>query len=240
MISDLLSRLRARGQARGVSLLEIIAQDLRYGGRILRKSPGFTAVALLSLALGIGANTAAFSVIHAVLLRSLPYPDPNRLVVLLLQTGSKVYPALSIPHFEFWKEHSASFASIAGYRGGGERGLEGANGREWIETVSATGDFFKTLAVRPALGREFNPDELRQEGARAIMLTDGLWRRSFGADPAVLGRAVRIDDYLYTIVGVPANYRGSCGPARMPDSRKSYARPSPTSIQTSACFASDR
>jgi putative ABC transport system permease protein len=182
-----------------IGFIETLWQDLRYGVRVLRKSPGFALVAVLSLALGIGANTAAFSVIHAVLLRSLPYPDPGRLVRL----GQDITQgAVSIPEYEFWKEHASSFASAAGYRGGGDRNLIFGAGQEWIKTMTVTADFFRTLGIAPSLGREFNSEETRPRGPQAIVLSDSLWQRSFGADPEVLGRSITLDDTRYSVIGV--------------------------------------
>ena len=182
-----------------IGFIETLWQDLRYGVRVLRKSPGFAIVAVLSLALGIGANSAAFSVIHAVLLRSLPYPEPGRLV----RVGQQVtHGDVSIPEYEFWKEHAFGFAAAAGYRGGGDRDLIFGAGQEWIKTMTVTADFFRTLGIAPALGREFNAEETRPRGLQAIMLSDSLWRRSFGADPEVLGRSVTLDDTSYSVVGV--------------------------------------
>ena len=181
-----------------IGFIETLAQDLRYGFRALRNSPGFAAVAILSLALGIGANSAVFSVIHAVLLRSLPYPEPGQLV----RVGRQVTQAVSIPEYDFWKEHAISFASAAGYRGGPDRNLLFGAGQEWIKTMIVTADFFRTLGIPPALGREFNLEETRPKGPQAIILTDGLWRRVFASDPEILGRAVTLDDTSYTVVGV--------------------------------------
>lgn len=187
-----------------ISIVEIAIQDLRYALRLLFKSPGFTTVAVLSLALGIGANTAVFSVVHAVLLRPLPYPEPDRLVSLD-QKGFQ--GALSIPELDFWKEHSNSFASLAGHRGVADQNLIFGTGREWIKTTVVTTDFFRTLGVNPVLGREFKLEETRPGGPQAIILSDSLWRRDFGADPGVLGRAVTLDGASYIVVGVlPAGF----------------------------------
>jgi putative ABC transport system permease protein len=182
-----------------IGFLETLWQDFRYAVRMLRKAPGFAAVAVLSLALGIGANSAVFSVIHAVLLRPLPYPGVNRLV-RVGQQGS--YGDVNIPQYEFWKEHASSFASAAGYRGGGDRNLTFDANQQWVKAMTVTADFFRTLGVAPALGREFTPDEARRGGPQAIILSDGLWRNAFGANPAVLGRSVRLDDVSHVIVGV--------------------------------------
>jgi predicted permease len=179
--------------------LESLGQDLRYALRLLRKSPGFTTVAVLSMALGIGVNTAMFSVINAVLLRFLPYPQPGQLVRVGQQGGQS---EVTIPEYEFWKEHSRVFSSMAGYRGGGERRLVWGAGQEWIETLTVTTDFLRTLGVRPALGREFSSEETHAGGPRAIVLSDSVWRRGFGADPQVLGRAITLDNASFTIVGV--------------------------------------
>ncbi len=174
-------------------------EDLRHGFRVLRNSPVFTLVAVLSLALGIGVNTAVFTVVNAVLLRPLPYLDPDRILRL---DHAQNHASLSIPELEFWKEHSSSFASVAGYRGGGDRNLAAAGSREWIKTLSITTNFFRTLAVSPALGREFTAEETRFGGPSAIVLSDALWRRTFAADPTILGRTVRLDENDFTVVGV--------------------------------------
>ena len=183
----------------GWGWLETTGQDLKFAVRTVEKSPGFAATAVLTLALGIGANTTMFSVIHAVLLRPLPYPSSGELV-RLAQKGSG--GALSIAEYEFWKQNSSSFSSVAGYRGGGERRLISAAGHEWIRVLTVTTDFLRTLGVRPVLGREFNAEEAHAGGRQAIILTEGLWRRALGADPGAVGQAVTLEDASYTIVGV--------------------------------------
>ncbi len=182
-----------------VAWLETISQDLRYGLRALRKTPGFTAMAVLSLALGVGANTAVFTVVHAVLLHPLPFPEPERVVA--------VGQSVTIAEFEFWKENSASFVSAAGHRGVSNRRLVLGPREEWIGAMSVTTDFFRTLGTPLALGREFTAGETRARGPQAIILSDGLWRRAFGGDPGVVGRAVTLDDRSFTIAGVlPARF----------------------------------
>src|SRR5438270_10439927 len=183
-----------------LAMLETLWQDLGYALRLLRRSPGFTLVAVLSLALGVGANTAVFSVVQAVLVRPLPYPQPDQLVLV----GQQVtHGAVSISEYEFWKEHASSFATAAGYRGPGDRDLEYRGRHEWIKAMPVTADFFRTLGVGLALGREFNADETQARGPQAIVITDRLWRHVFDAGPEVIGRTVRLDDAAtYIIAGV--------------------------------------
>jgi putative ABC transport system permease protein len=180
--------------------MENLFHDLRYALRSLRKSPGFTAAAIILLALGIGANTAVFSVVHAVLLRPLPYPQPDRLVQLLRGVGQS---NVSIPEYQFWSQHASAFASVAGCdQGVWDISLDTGAAFEWIKVTRVTENFLKTLGVAPSLGREFNADETRPNGPQAILLSDSLWRRMFAGDPKVLGRAVTLGKTRYTITGV--------------------------------------
>jgi putative ABC transport system permease protein len=179
--------------------LETLWQDLRYAVRVLRKSPAFALVAILSLALGIGANTAVFSVVHAVLLRPLPYAQPDRLVLMGQKTTQG---AVNMLEFAVWREHCASCSSTAAYGGTGEASLQYGSTREWIRSMPVTDRFFATLGVPLALGREFNAAEARPNGPPAAVLSDGLWRRIFGADREVVGRAVSLGGRAYTVVGV--------------------------------------
>jgi putative ABC transport system permease protein len=182
-----------------IRLLETLWQDLRYAWRMLRKSPGFAVVGVLSLALGIGPNATIYSVIHAVLLRSLPYPEPER---LLRVEQPRTQGAVTMAELAFWKEHSVSFLSAAGHRGTSDRMLVSGDRTEWIQTMPVTTDFFRTLGVMPALGRELQPEETRSGGPLAIVLSHALWQRVFGADPKAAGRVVTIDNANYTVVGV--------------------------------------
>src|SRR5262249_24387935 len=156
-------------------------------------------------ALGIGANTAVFSVVHAVMLRSLPYPESGRLVRMVRGPGE---PDITIPEFQFWKEHSSAFVSVAAsddFTAG--RSFDSGTPFEWIKVRRVSQDFLKTLGVAPALGREFDADEARAGGPRAILLTDKLWRSLFGANPDVLGRSVKLGATSYTIAGIlPASF----------------------------------
>lgn len=188
--------------SRGISILDIAMRDLRYALRVLSKSPGFTCIAILSLALGIGANTAVFSLVNAVLLRPLPYPEPDRIVHLARQYRSERGDALTIHQMQFWQEHSTVFASMAGYRGTGERDMLAGSIREPINAMAITTDFFRTLGTGPVLGRAFDNLETRPGGPCAIILTDALWRRIFASDTSVAGRAVTLDGDPYTVVGV--------------------------------------
>src|SRR5262249_12031580 len=167
-----------------IRFLQTLWQDLRYALRAWRRSPAFAVLAVLSLALGIGANTTIYSVVHAVLLRSLPYPDPSRLVRV---EQTRTQGELTMPELELWKQHSASFVSSAGYRGTSDRMLVRGDKVEWIQTMPVTADFFRTLGIMPALGRELHPEETRPRGPLAIVLSNGLWQRLFGGDlPALV------------------------------------------------------
>lgn len=177
--------------------------DLRFAFRQLRKSPGFTFVAVLTLSLGIGANTAIFSVINAVLLRPLPYPDAQRIVYL--SESDQVQSAISINWLDFldWKHDNTVFENLAATRRESFN-LSGVAGRE-AERVSGavvTANFFKVIGVAPEFGRVFSEDEDRRGGHALAVISDGLWQRAFQRDPNVLGRAINLHNALYTVVGV--------------------------------------
>lgn len=178
---------------------EHACNDLGHAVRMLYKNPGFTAVAVASVALGIGVNTAMFSVMNSVLFRPLPYPNPSELVVVTQQDGRS---DLSIPEYDVVREQSHVFSSIAAYRGGGDRRLEWSAGADWVTTLSVTEDFLRTLGVAPVIGRSFGVDEMHPGGPQAVILSNGVWRRTFAADPAIIGQLVALDGTAFKVVGV--------------------------------------
>ena len=181
-----------------------IAQDLRFGLRQLRKSPGFALTAALTLALGIGANTAVFSVINALLLRSLPYKDASRLVMIWSSVPSRGLATFSSsgPDYRAWRDGSHSFDDMGAYVPG-EDNL-GIAGKAAADVVSAqsTASVFSTLGVMPFLGQRFSSRNEQWGEHRVLMLSYGLWQREFGSDPNVLGRQVHLNGEVFTIVGV--------------------------------------
>jgi len=190
--------------ARGLTLLDDVARDVRFGIRTLRRNPGFVAVALLCLGLGIGANAAVFSVIDAVLLRPLPYSAPDRLVRVfetLPARGPGWRGAVSFPNYEDWALQETSLQHLTAFQVGSSN-LVGAEGAERIPTVSASASFFTSLGVRPLLGRGFAAGEDRPGSNRVVVLGESLWRRRFGGDPGVLGRSITIDGRPHEVIGV--------------------------------------
>lgn len=180
-----------------------VTADFRYAIRMLRRNPGFAAVAIATLALGIGANTAIFSVVNAVILRPLPYPHPDEMVqVNLVWKGGNVNDSLTAPEFEFYRDHAGAFQAIAGFRGGPDLEIKGAGTSEWVKSLRVTDGFFQTLGVSPAMGRGIRRDETRPGSAPTAVLSDSLWRKAFGADPTVIGRQVAMGDGSYMVVGI--------------------------------------
>jgi predicted permease len=178
-----------------------LAQDLRYAVRMLAKSPMFTAIAVLTLALGIGGNTAIFSVVNAVLLKPLPYSNPNELAIL--SEKSAEFPEMSVayPNFEEWRDQSQTFAQLAAFRA--ESFSLAAGGKaEHVRAREASASFLTLLGVRPLLGRNFLPEEDRAGAAPVAILGYGLWQTKFGGDPQIVGKPVVISDKSYTVVGV--------------------------------------
>src|SRR5262245_19469039 len=190
-------------------IMQTIWQDLRYGARMLMKKPGFTLIAVITLALGIGANTAIFTVVNAVLLRPLSYSEPERIMRLAPEWPNASFRNASEPKFVFWREHSQAFDGVAATIGiGSGVNLSGGGEPEFVRGVSVSADFFRVLGVNPAIGRGFTKEEDSPNGARVIILSYGLWQRRFGADPAVAGKSVSINDNPYTVVGVtPEDFR---------------------------------
>jgi len=196
--------------------MRMLWQDLKYGLRMLAKNPGFTAVAVITLALGIGANSAIFSVVNAVLLKPLPYPDSGRLVMLWESSPARGFEQEKVtgPDFIDWRRQNHAFESIAfwpGWLGADEFNLVGADGVEKVKAVYASSGLFSVLGVMPLLGRPFLPEEDQWEGNRVALISYELWQSRFGADPSVLGRNLTVDSYGrrdYTIVGVmPVGFR---------------------------------
>jgi predicted permease len=200
-----------REQRRGF-WLETLAADLRYGLRMLRKNPGFTAVAILTLALGIGANTAIFSVLDAVILKPLPYTQPERLALIwseLKSAGQSRVPS-SGPDLADLKRRSRLLQAVGGIWVS-SAALTGTGEPEQIKVAFVTHDFLSILGVRLARGRMFSPEDDLTNATATAILTDGLWRRRFGADPQILGKAVRLDGQDVqgaTVIGIlPPDFR---------------------------------
>ena len=185
-----------------------LAQDVRYAVRTLRKSPGFTLVAILTLALGIGANTAMFSVVRGVVLASLPYYQPDRLVMLLESNQRFAQDAISYPNFVDWQRSARSFEQMAAIMLHQGYDLSGPGSPEHLDGVEVTAGFFSTLGVAPSVGREFSPQEDQRGGTPAVIISNRLWRSRFGASPQALGKSLVLSGTDYAIVGVlPAGFR---------------------------------
>jgi len=201
--------------ARGVSFIETTIQDVRYGLRVLRKSPGFTAVAVLTLALGIGANTAIFSFLDAALNWHFPIKDQGRIVNLWGSNNSigAQRSSLSVPDFLDYRQQNRVFEDLAAYVG------QSFHLTNVAEPLSLSGsrvsfNYFHVLGVQPAAGRDFLPEESEGGKPRVVILSHGLWQASFGADPAIPGRNITLNRESYTVVGVmPAGFHLFMGDA---------------------------
>jgi putative ABC transport system permease protein len=194
------STLSDRASATGDSSMANLWQDLKYSGRLLVRAPVFSAAIILTLGLAIGASTAVFSVVNTVLLKALPFSQPERLVLLYEAIGKSGPVGFSAPDFRGFRERAKSFDGMAAF---GDTGYElsGVQQPERITAARVSASLFDVLGVAPALGRTFSVDD--DEGRRpVVILSDGLWRRGFAADPGVLGRAILLDRVSYTIVGV--------------------------------------
>jgi len=194
-------------EVRAGAWLDIVFQDIRYGARMLRKNPGFTAVAILTLALGIGANTAIFSVVSAVLLRPLPYANPQQLIVLRETTQSVGPHSPSYPDFLDWRKQSRTFSQMAAINNR-EFNLSGVAQPENISGYAVSANCLSMLGVRPFLGRDFLPSEDAPGSAPVVLLSYALWQSHLGADPSPVGKNITLDGRSFTIIGVlPPNIR---------------------------------
>ena len=190
--------------------MRTVLQDVRFGLRTLIKRPAFTAVVVLTLALGIGANTGIYSVVHGVLLRPLPYADPDRLVHISWHFGGTAMgQAVSADKFLFWQKHSRAFEETAVHDlGNSGFNLLAGNEPERVTGMRVSESIFRTIGVQPALGRGFTRDEDTPGGPRAAVLNDHLWKRRFASDRNIIGRAIQIDGQAHTVVGVmPAGFQ---------------------------------
>jgi predicted permease len=189
-------------ERRGLPLLESVLKDLRFGLRMLRKNPGFTVIAILTLALGIGANTAIFSVVNTVLLRSLPFPHASQIVNLSARSTMFDFPylGLSLPDITDVRARASTFALLAIDRDSPKE-ISGEGKPERVEGTEVTEDFFPVLGIRPLCGRTFTSADM-QAGNRTVVLSDSLWRDRFGGDPAAIGKSITLDGQPHTIIGV--------------------------------------
>jgi putative ABC transport system permease protein len=182
-------------------------QDLRYGARMLRKNPGFSSIAVLTLALGIGANAAIFSVVNAVLLRPLPFKEPDRLT-MIRETKLPQFPEFSVSPGNFldWKSQNTVFEQLVAYHGLSFN-LVGTGDPEELRGQRVTDGFFAMLGIKPELGRDFLPEEDQSGRSNVAIISHGLWQRRFGGDPKIINQAITLSGQSYTVVGVlPATF----------------------------------
>src|SRR5215469_3195140 len=191
-------------------------QDARYGARILRKNPGFTAIAVLTLALGIGATTAIFSIVDAVLSRSLPYSDPNQLVLIFdvpLQQPDAL-SSISYRDFTLCREQNHVFSEMAG-NAFHDLTLTGADEPSIVNTAAVTPEIFPVLGAKPLAGRTLLPEDGKQGAAPVAVVSENLWHSRFGSDPALIGQSITLDMRPFTVVGIlPASFRYPDGAPR--------------------------
>jgi putative ABC transport system permease protein len=188
---------------RRTRMWDAVRQDLIFSARMLRRQPGFTAIALLALALGIGANTAIFSVVDAVLWRALPYPDADRVLALGEQRPreGRLFGAISPADFYDWRRDAQSFSAMAAYYEGAAN-LTGTGEPERIRTLAVSAGFLDALGLAPSQGRNFTIEEETEGRHRVVLLTDALWRQRLGAEPAVVGRTIILDGNPFLVAGV--------------------------------------
>ena len=193
-------------EARGVKFIEELWQDLRYGLRLMNRSPGFTAVVVVTFALGIAANAVIFSVVNGVLLKPLPYPHPDQLVTLHQSKPNFETGAIPYPNFLDLRRENRTFSAMAVTRGSGFT-LTGVGEPERISAQLVSADFFSMLGVEPVLGRTFSPGEDERGAAPVVLISADLWHRKLGSAPDVIGKGINLDDRSYTIIGViPADF----------------------------------
>jgi len=187
--------------------MQTILEDLRYSLRLLRRSPGFTIVAGFALALGIGANTAIFSVVNGVLLRPLPYPEPGRLMMVYETSREFNHSSVAYPNFLDWQRENHSFTDIAAFRGD-DFNFTGSGQPEHLSGEYVSAGFLSVLGVNPVLGRNFSPQEDQQDAAGVVILGYGLWNRRFGADRNILGKLMTLNARNYAVIGIlPSDFR---------------------------------
>ena len=183
--------------------MSLLWNDLRFAARLLAKAPGFTAVAVLTLALAIGANTAFFTLVNGALLAPLPFPEPERLVNLTRRSPDGNGYSVSVPKFAYWQQHATSFSGVAAFDDlGSGFNLAGDGLPERLVGSRVTHEFFTTFGVQPALGRGFLPEEDVPGARPAVVLSHGLWARRFGSDPTILGRPLTLNGQTFEVVGV--------------------------------------
>jgi predicted permease len=179
-----------------------LIQDARYGLRQLRRSPGFTAVTVLTLALGIGATTAIFTVVNTVLLRPLPYPDSGR-IVNIGRFGAGGDYSNNLPMFTFWQQNNPGFGDLAAYRDAANSvNLSGGDSPELVQALKVSRNYFRLFGASPIQGRTFTSAEDKPGGPNVLVMSFGLWQRRFGADPSTLGKAITLGGASYTVIGV--------------------------------------
>ena len=183
--------------------MDSLIKDIRFGMRALMKRPGFTAVAVITLALGIGANSAIFSVVNAVLLRPLPFKDPDRLVLVWerRENSGRANLPLSGHEYAAFKERTSVFEALTFFNPNGYN-LTGRGDPVMVDVGEATTEYFSVVGVPPLLGRTFAPGEDQQGGAKVVVLSHELWTQRFGSDPNVINQTIRMNDQSYTVIGV--------------------------------------
>jgi predicted permease len=201
-IRDIAQRKEECRDTRGLNLMDSAGQDLRYAIRGLRRSPGFALLAVLTMALGIGANTAVFSVVNGVLLKPLSHRDPDRIVTLttVWKSGARL-SLVTLPDFQDWHDQSTAFSAMACYRSSDEPVRAGSSA-EYVRVARVSSEFFEALAVVPAIGRPFSAQEQKSGDSGTALISYSYWHSHFDGSTAVLGRRLRISDQALTIIGV--------------------------------------
>jgi putative ABC transport system permease protein len=193
---------------RRANMIAELWHDLRFGARMLMKQPGFTLIAVLTLSLGIGANTVIFSIVNAVLLRPFPYQTPERLVILQERVNAGGGFSPSYPNFVDWREQNTAFDAISAVRSNESFNFTGAGEPERLQGRLVSAEFFSLLGVQPLLGRDFLAEEDRPDATPAVILSYGFWQRRFGDDPGIIGQQLTLNNQSFTVVGImPADFK---------------------------------